>query len=673
MKSFKRISKKNVISTLFKSFRVKIVSLMLILMLLPLIISIIYISHTTYDQIYNDVTIQQMDRATYLNMQIQTQLNEMQQLTDLLATSSMIKSMDFDKMHEFLQATLHQYPIIDGIFVIREDGMQVYHSDGKEHLGDRSDREYFQKGMQGKSGFTDILISKTTGKPIIIYATPIKNGNKIIGVMNINLSLDGITTNLIANQKHGKTGYAYIVDHTGKLIAHPNEKLVEKITDFSNLIPVQNLLKGKTGRVEYDLNGTKKLATYLPIETTNWGIVVEIDSEEAFASLNNQMNTFYMIIFISLIISLIASNIAGKYIINPIKELNKKINFASKGELKQANLDGKILKRKDEFGYIASSFNNMIKSIGSLIEDIKNSTKIVLNSSNSLAGITSESTIAMNEISSTMEEITSSASEQANQTEEGVSKVHDLANKIEMVTNATKEMDTASKTVTDLIQKGLLSVNTLGERSQENTQANVELNNTIMKVDTSAQEIGVIIEAIGQIAKQTNLLSLNAAIEAARAGEHGKGFAVVAEEIRKLAEQSSQSAQKIRDLIIGIQEQSKSAVQSMETAKSISDAETLAVKETENAFKNISLAIDTLTKKIKEINEHNNQMDSSKEALVDIISSIAAATQQTSAATQEVSASTQEQLASTQQLSAYTEDLKMLAGQLETLIEKFNI
>lgn len=199
------------------------------------------------------------------------------------------------------------------------------------------------------------------------------------------------------------------------------------------------------------------------------------------------------------------------------------------------------------------------------------------------------------------------------------------------------------------------------------------MNKTITEVDTSSEEIGIIIETIGQIANQTNLLSLNAAIEAARAGEQGKGFAVVADEIRKLAEQSSQSAQKISNLITGIQEQSKSAVNSMEVAKSISDSQSTAVQQTERSFENIASSIKTLIEKIEEINNDNTQMSSSKDTLVDIISGIAAASQQTSAATQQVSASTQEQLASSQEISNHTEELKNLASKLEESIEKFKI
>lgn len=640
-------------------------------MLLPLIFSMSYIAKSTYNQIHNDVTTQQMDKVININTQVKTQLDEVQKLASLLADSDVVKSMDFDTMNPFLQSTLKKYPIIDGIFVMSDKGMQIYHTGGKDKLEDRSNREYFKKGMQGESGFTEVMFSKTTGAPIVIYSTPVKKGDKIIGLINMNVSLN-ILSDFVSNQKYGETGHAYIVDDTGKVIAHQDKTLVQEMKDFSKLSPVQNLLKRESGYVEY-VNETKKLASYLPMEKLNWGIVVEMDSDEAFMSLNNQLNTFYMIILISLVAAFIVSTIIGNIITKPIKELNKKIDFASKGELNQAKMEGKILKRKDEFGNISKSFNNMIESIGTLIKNVKLSSKTVLNSSESLANISSEATTAMNEISSTIEEITSSSNEQATQTEDGVSKVHALANKIELVTNATEEMDTASKAVTDLVEKGLAAIDTLAERTTENNQANEALNKTIVEVDTSAQEIGVIIETIGQIANQTNLLSLNAAIEAARAGEHGKGFAVVADQIRKLADQSSQSAQKISNLIIGIQEQSKSAVQSMENAKSISDNGNTAVKETESSFKNISSSIKTLVEKIEEINDHNNQMNSSKDALVDIISSISAATEQTSAATQEVSASTEEQLASTQELSANTEDLKMLAAQLEESIDRFKI
>lgn len=669
MKFFK--GSKNYSKKLLKSFKTKMVIIMIFLMLLPLLFSITYITRSNSKTITDDVYTQQMEKGYAINSQVQLKLEEVQKVINLLANSNMVKSMEYKTMDTILQDTIAKYPIIDGIFVIEDSGMQVYHSEGKENLGDRSDRDYFQKGMKGESGFTNITTSKTTGNPIVVYATPIEKNNQIIGVVNVNLSLD-ILSDLVSNQQYGDTGNAYIVDNTGRVIGHPNKDMVKEMTDLSDLLPVQNILKGETGQVEY-VDGTQKLATYLPIDTVSWGIIVEMDSDEAFASLNSQMRILYIIIFIALILSIVVSIIVGNYITNPIQGLNEKIGFAAKGELNQSKIKGKILKRKDEFGYISKSFNDMIGNIGLLIEDIQTSTKTVLDSSESLASITYETTSATNEISATIDEISSSTNEQANQTEEGVSRVNDLSDKIERVTNTTQEMNLISRTVNDSINEGLVAVDDLTERSLENSQANEELSKTIIEVDTRAEEIGVIIEAIGQISNQTNLLSLNAAIEAARAGEQGKGFAVVADEIRKLAEQSSQSAQKISNLITGIQEQSKSAVHSMETAKSIANSQSTAVNQTEHSFENISSSIKTLIEKIEEINNHNTKMSSSKDTLVDIISSIAAASQQTSAATQQVSASTEEQLASSEEISNHTEELKSLASQLEEFIEKFKI
>lgn len=468
MKFFRGFKNRNI--KLLKSFRAKMVIVMIFLMLLPLLSSIVYISWSDSKTITDDVYAQQMEKVKTISSQVQLKLDEVQKLTNLLANSDVVKSMDFDTMDIFLKDAVEKYPIIDGIFVMSDEGMQIYHSGGKDKLDDRSDRDYFKKGMKGESGFTDVMFSKATGMPIVIYTTPIKSDNKIIGLININLSLD-ILSDLVKNQEYGKTGRSYIVNDIGKVIGHPNKDMVKEMTDLSDRLPVQNILKGETGQIEY-VNGTEKLATYLPIDTVNWGIVIEMDSDEAFASLNSQMRTLYIIIFIALILSIVASNIIGRYITNPIQRLNKKIDFASKGELNQSKLEGKILRRNDEFGYMSRRFNDMIEQISLLIEDIKTSTKTVLNSSESLASITYETTSATNEISATIDEISSSTNEQAHQTEEGVSKVNDLSDKIEGVTNTTQEMNVISKTVTDSINEGLVAVNDLSEKSLENNQAN---------------------------------------------------------------------------------------------------------------------------------------------------------------------------------------------------------
>lgn len=657
---------------MFKGFRARMMIIISLLIIVPLLVTTAVIGTKDLNSTKADVYEMNQQRAASIKQQIESQLGEVERLVNLLVTTSTVQSMDFDTIDALAQETMKKVPVVIGVMVVGPDGMQIYNNSGKDSLGDRSDRDYFKNGMQGKTTFTDVMISKTTGKPIVIYAAPIVKDGQVIGVMNVNMSMD-LFSEIVAAKSFGETGIAYLVDGKGKVIGHKDGAKVSEMTDFSKLEPVANVMAKKSGQIEYKDNNVPKFATYLPLDKVNWGIIVEVNGTEAFSEASKLMVFLVTIIIIALLIAIAASYLMARYVTTPLITIEKNITEASKGNLASSMITGKILKRHDEFGKIGRSFNAMIENISSLISEIKKSSNTVFEASKSLVDITEQTAASTDEIAKTIDEIAKSSGEQAKESEVGAVKISDLAKQIEEISVTTDTMRNISEETNALADKGLLAVKTLIEKTNENNNSIRSINDVVVEVDKSAEEIGVIIDTIGQIAEQTNLLALNAAIEAARAGEHGKGFAVVADEVRKLAEQSSNSAQNIRQLILGVQQQSKSAVQSIESTKQIVEQQNNAVKETEQVFDSISDSIKLSVEKVIEIKEHSDIMRDRKDDIVDTISSISALSQQTSAGTQQVSASTEEQLAAMEEVTSFTHDLKELATKLEQATEKFII
>jgi len=655
-----------------QSFKTKIMLLITVLMIIPLLISTFFIGYTDSKRLRDNVYINQKAKGESIKKQSTLVLEEVKRIVDLVSNSETVQSMDFDKVNPLFQDLIKSYPVIDGMFVMDKMGKQVYHSGGKDKLGDRGDRDYFKKGMQGESGFTEVMISKTTGKPITIYAAPIKKNGEIIGVINANLALD-VFSDFVSQEKYGETGHAFIVDGTGKVIGHFNKEMVEKMTDLSELDPVKTVIAKEEGQKEYKNENVQKLATYLSIEKVNWGIIVEMDSKEAFREVSKEMTALVVVIVVVLLLALLISFIFGGYITKPLTHLNTKINLASKGNIGESKLEGHILNKKDEFGEIARAFNGMLEGIGKLISNIKTSADTMLEASNSLSNITHQATASADEVAKTIEEIAKSASDEAIQTEEGAKDIENLAHNIEMVSNAASEMKEVTTYSNGLTEQGLVVVDDLIEKTKESNKSSNEVNDIIQRVNQSAEKIGVIVEAIEQITSQTNLLALNAAIEAARAGESGKGFAVVAEEVRKLADESSHSAQEIKGLISEVQQQSNYAVETMESAVVSVKEQNEAVKHTGELFKNISEAILKLIDKTEDIDKHSTDMNDKKEEIVEIITTISAVAEETSAATEEVSAATEEQLASIEEVGSYTYNLKELSKKLQEDVKQFKI
>jgi methyl-accepting chemotaxis protein len=319
---------------------------------------------------------------------------------------------------------------------------------------------------------------------------------------------------------------------------------------------------------------------------------------------------------------------------------------------------------------LAKAFSRMTQGLRDMVRQVRDSASQVASGAGQMASASDESAkvsvqaaSAIDEVTSTMHEMSINVQNVVKNTQVQASSVAETSASIDqMVTSIQRVADTA-KLLVDIshrsreeAQTGMSTMDKATEglnRTSQAIQASAEI---IDVLGRRADDIGKIIEVIDDLAEQTNLLALNAAIEAARAGEHGLGFAVVAEEVRKLAEKSTQSTKEISELIQGIQKEAREAVDNMEKSTTMVGEGLLLNKDLSVALEKISDVVSEVYKFSQEIGQATMEQSSGS-------SQIAKATNRLTEITQEINSSVEEQASGAQAVVRAMERMRELVQQ----------
>ncbi|MFF0827805.1 methyl-accepting chemotaxis protein [Brevibacillus sp. NPDC003359] len=538
-------------------------------------------------------------------------------------------------------------------------------------------QDWYKAGMVDKPYvWTEPYADPISKVPMVTAIAPIKVGGKIGGTTTLDIGLTELNKS-IENLKVGETGYGFIVSKSGIYVSHRDaqKNLQVKITDESEtgLRDIANHITEATatGMTQATIAGQKQYVTFAPIGETGMTLATVMPAAE----INGPITQYF---YISLIIFGVSISIflvllywfINRQVARPLLQLKAGIvNLVEKKDLTQTI----PIRRKDEIGDVATAVNAFIEDLHGMMKNISGYTGQVGTVSDTSAKKAHEARLAFGQVASSFQEVATGTENQQHSAEESARAMEEMAIGIQRIAEASSTMAESSKHMANEAVAGNQSVEKVSGQMDSINRSVSHSADVVRSLDSRSAEISQIVEVIASIASQTNLLALNAAIEAARAGEQGRGFAVVADEVRKLAEQSNDSANQIANLITEIQRETTSAVQAMDEGTREVETGIQIAQETGEAFRRIMDSTQDVADQIQEISSVAEEMSAATEQVTASILQLSSIAKESASSASSVAASTEEQRISMNQLSTSAEQLNQMAKELQQMIHRFTL
>ncbi|MDT3426753.1 methyl-accepting chemotaxis protein [Paenibacillus forsythiae] len=656
----------------FHSVKSKLILSFLCILLLPSLAIGGASYFTARNKVDSDLKLSATSNVNLLNQMIEKNIREKMRAIDFLSQQVQVNSIISESGAENAQTkallvsfkALH--PELETVFASNDQGAILSATELNLPKGfDPRTRPQYIKAMQnkGKAIITDTYVSASTNSTVITIAKATADGHGIVGA---NLSLAELSKS-VADAKIGSQGYVIMIDNQKKYLVARDVK----IGDTAKLAVVERMFKSSSDELDYvnEIDGKQKKMYFVTNALTGWKIggtwyLDEVKQEAAP-------------IFRTTLIVLIAAMAAGLavvlFIIRSITSPLRLLKEASE-KLAEGDLSTHVeVKSKDELGQLGATFNLMIDSLREVLTEVSELSNQLAASAEQLA-VSSEQTVKATEhIAGATEKMSDGSEKQVGTVEQGVHTVYEITARIqEIASSAQLVADTSGKTAT-LSAEGTQAIGNAAEQMNSIDRSVEHLARLIAVLSHTSQKIGEVTKAITEFSSQTGMLSLNASIEAARAGEHGRGFAVVASEVKRLSDQSAQSAQEISQLLRNIQDEIVNVQASMEASTEEVKGGMLTVETAGSLFSQIEQFVDEVNDQIGGVSSTVRQISDGALEMNEAIEAIAQVARSNATETENISAAAQQQLASMEEISSSSTDLSRMAVEMHGLVDRFKL
>ncbi len=535
----------------------------------------------------------------------------------------------------------------NGLYIATQNGDFYKAAEADLSVSDPTSATWYKQGITRTTMQYGTAYKNADGVDVISASGIINFGDDTIKVIAADVTLDKISIIVTSGVKMDQA-VSFLVDtNDNKILAHRDKALISSTLNTSNADP---LLSGIAAAIDESNYSTKTIGKYMvafnEIDGTDWVLVSYIAEDVILAKVQELANYLLITGVVAVIIIIVLILFVVSRVIAPLADITKNINAMSEGDF---TIDVKS-DSNDEIGAMSSKIADFVQSMRHMLSSIsKESEKLRQESETS------------DEVSRNMFDASQSQAEAMQQLNDTVDQlavaVGDIAENATVLANVvadtrenSEKADASMKETVKISQKGRADMEKLSHAMEGIQHANNRLVDSINEVGTASEEITNIVSMIGEIAEETNLLSLNASIEAARAGDAGKGFAVVATQIGKLAQTSAESATNISNLIGDVHKLIDEAVgQANASAESISQNSELirvAVDTFDQIYANIQASNDCIEDMIKDVQKVD-----------DVATNVAAISEEQAASADEILATSQNMVEQAKNISRNSEDV----------------